>query len=158
MNSKGTSYLLWLAILLGVGGLHRFYNGKIVTGMIWLFTGGVFGLGQFIDLFLIPNMVEDHNALQRAKYRLLYDPVPIAVTQPLEAAKPKSIEAQLKLQLLRAVEARGGKISLTQAVLDTEADFDEVEAMLMDMVRQGRADIQNDPRTGAVVYLFQDLA
>ncbi|PSB05498.1 hypothetical protein C7B61_02650 [filamentous cyanobacterium CCP1] len=158
MNSKGTSYLLWLAILFGFGGLHRFYNGKVFTGLLWFFTGGLLGIGQFVDLFLIPDMVDDHNALQRAKNRLLYDPAPIAVTQTLTPADLKRTEGQLQLQLLRSAEARGGKISLTQAVLDTEADFEEVEPLLLQMVKKGRADIQNDPRTGAVIYTFQDLA
>jgi TM2 domain-containing membrane protein YozV len=158
MNSKGTSYLLWLAIFLGFGGLHRLYNGKVFTGLLWFFTGGLLGVGQFVDLFLIPDMVDHHNALQQAKNRILYDPAPIAVTQTLTPAEQKRTEAQLKLQLLRSAEARGGKISLTQAVLDTEADFDEIESLLLQMVKKGRADIQNDPRTGAVVYTFQDLA
>ena len=61
MKSTGTSYLLWLLCLVGFCGIHRFYNGKIITGLIWLFTGGLFLIGQIIDLFLIPGMVEDAN-------------------------------------------------------------------------------------------------
>lgn len=61
MKSTGTSYLLWLLCLLGFCGIHRFYNGRIITGLIWLFTGGLFLIGQIIDLFLIPGIVEDAN-------------------------------------------------------------------------------------------------
>ena len=63
MRSTGTSYLLWLFGLIGFCGIHRFYNGKWITGLIWLFTGGLFLIGQIIDLFLIPGMTE------RAQYR-----------------------------------------------------------------------------------------
>lgn len=58
MRSTGTSYLLWLLCLIGFCGIHRFYNGKWVTGLIWLFTGGLLLIGQIVDLFLIPAMVE----------------------------------------------------------------------------------------------------
>lgn len=55
------AYLLWVPCLFGVSGLHRFYTGRWVSGLIWLFTGGLCGIGQVIDLIFIPRMVEDHN-------------------------------------------------------------------------------------------------
>nr|WP_259642188.1 TM2 domain-containing protein [Pseudomonas syringae] len=44
---------------LGFLGAHRFYYGKPVTGTIWFFTFGLFGIGWLIDLFLIPSMDRD---------------------------------------------------------------------------------------------------
>ena len=52
--NPGVGYLLWLLGFLGFAGIHRFYSGRWVTGLIWLFTGGLCCIGQIIDLFLIP--------------------------------------------------------------------------------------------------------
>jgi TM2 domain-containing membrane protein YozV len=61
MRSLGAAYGLWALCLLGVAGVHRFYCGKPITGVIWLLSWGLLGLGSLIDLFLIPGMVERRN-------------------------------------------------------------------------------------------------
>lgn len=157
MNSKGTSYLLWLAILVGFGGLHRFYNGKMISGIIWLLTGGLFGIGQFIDLFLIPDMVEEHNLKRLSRFGPPYAPLQAEISRTIDLPEPKLNDTQLKHGLIKAAQAHGGRISVTQGVLDTGADFPEVEAALMGLAKKGQADIQNDQRTGTVVYVFHEL-
>ena len=58
MRSVGTAYALWLLGLVGLCGLHRFYAGKPITGVLWLLTVGLLGIGQLVDAFLIPSMIE----------------------------------------------------------------------------------------------------
>jgi TM2 domain-containing membrane protein YozV len=55
------AYLLWALGWFFVCGIHRFYLGKPLTGLLWFFTGGLCLVGQIVDVFLIPGMVEQAN-------------------------------------------------------------------------------------------------
>ena len=43
----------FLCLFLGFLGIHRFYVGKIGTGLLYMFTVGLFGIGAFVDLIKI---------------------------------------------------------------------------------------------------------
>lgn len=47
----------WIALVLciffGVFGIHRFYEGKKITGFIYLFSFGILGFGVFFDIVLL---------------------------------------------------------------------------------------------------------
>ena len=53
MNAKSKMVALLLCIFLGGLGIHRFYVAKIGTGIIWLLTGGCFGIGYIVDIVMI---------------------------------------------------------------------------------------------------------
>ena len=44
---------LILCLVFGLFGAHRFYTGRIFTGLLYVFTFGLFGIGMAIDLILI---------------------------------------------------------------------------------------------------------
>ncbi len=50
---KNYAVMLVLVLVLGVVGGHRFYAGKVGTGILFLFTGGFFVIGWIIDIFTV---------------------------------------------------------------------------------------------------------
>jgi len=52
----------WLLLtFLGVFGIHRFYLGKWGTGLLYLFTAGLLGLGYLYDLWTLNAQVSECN-------------------------------------------------------------------------------------------------
>lgn len=160
MNKVGTTYVLWLGGLLGFAGLHRLYNGEVRTGLLWLFTWGLFGVGQLADLIFIPKMVESHNARLSSGQGVVphIQAVALAQTPNAEPLVLRLSRQQILIDLLKAADARGGKLSVTQGVMATGIGFVEVESLLGDMLRSGYVEVSNDPETGIVLYEFKELS
>ncbi len=52
----------WLLhLFLGLFGIHRFYMGKIITGVIYLCTGGLFGVGYVYDTLTLNDQIAEIN-------------------------------------------------------------------------------------------------
>jgi len=65
--SVGIAYLLWLCSGFGALGLHRFYLGKIFTGLLWMCTGGLGMIGSIYDLITLPGQVREANILREMR-------------------------------------------------------------------------------------------
>ncbi len=166
-NNKGVAFALWLACVFGLCGIHRFYLGRTGTGLLWLFTFGLFGFGQLVDLIRLPAMVEEENtknaalqalaekrALQGIGVPLLAPPRgPAPVVAAEESVTPESF----RIKLVQAAAKYGGKLTVTQGVLATGKTFAEVEEELDAMTRSGYVGIDNDESSGVVVYTFGQL-
>ena len=53
VSEKSRLITLLLAIFLGVFGIHRFYAGRIASGILYLCTEGLFGIGVIVDIIVI---------------------------------------------------------------------------------------------------------
>jgi len=155
-NRLVTAYILWLAGFFGFSGLHRLYNGKIVSGLFWFFTLGIFGVGQFVDVFLVPGMTEEHQLKQRLRQGFGPNGIPVSPATPVVAVVPPSTEEK-RINLLTAASKHQGQISVTQAVMETGMGFEESEDLLKEMVKKGYVAVDNHPQTGVVIYRFDEL-
>jgi hypothetical protein len=54
-KSKTISAVLCALGFFGISGLHRFYTGHILSGILYLCTYGLFGIGNIVDLIKIIN-------------------------------------------------------------------------------------------------------
>jgi TM2 domain-containing membrane protein YozV len=138
-RSVALSYGLWCLSLVGICGIQRFYNKKPFSGLLWLLTFGLCGLGQLVDLVLIPGLVKGANANRRLT--------------PLTAREaPPPVGRQL-LRLAREAGERGFTLNDALLDLDLPPDWDsthlsrEIERLLGAQL----LDVGNDER-GRVVY------
>jgi TM2 domain-containing membrane protein YozV len=61
--------IAWVLLtFFGYLGIHRFYLGKWITGILYFFTGGLFLLGWLYDLWTLNEQVSEKN------YELLLQP------------------------------------------------------------------------------------
>jgi len=176
MTSLLLAYFLWLVG--GLFGLHKFYLGRPVMGLLYFFTGGLFFIGWVVDFFTLPRQVQVANllrqnqpegwraTLQRELELLkgsLYDLLePGDQQSPWRATLQKVLKHRLAdddlmLALLRAAQRHGGRLSVTEGVIETGAPFTEVERVLKVMVNSDYVYVDNDPATGVVVYVFKEI-
>ena len=56
----------WLLLtFLGIFGVHRLYMGKWITGIIYLLTGALLGLGYIYDYWTLNSQINELNALKK---------------------------------------------------------------------------------------------
>lgn len=55
--------ITWILLtFLGLFGIHRFYLGRWMTGIIYLFTGGLFLVGIIYDYWTLNSQINEVNA------------------------------------------------------------------------------------------------
>ena len=134
-RSVGMAYLLWVPSMFGVAGLHRFYTGHWGTGLLWLFTGGLCGIGSVVDLFLIPEQVRFYNRSDRL--------------DTIEGSQPPMPLGQGILALARRRGARG--FTFNDAVLELGHSPEEIRPELERLMQEDCLHITNDME-GRIIY------
>src|SRR5208283_2842171 len=60
--------LAWILLtFLGVFGIHRFYLGKTGTGILYLLTLGIFGIGLIYDFWTVNSQISELNLSKQVR-------------------------------------------------------------------------------------------
>ena len=94
--------LAWILLtFLGIFGIHRFYMGKWITGIIYLLTGGLLGLGLLYDLWTLNGQVSEMN-----RRELMGGTEPMRIPRTLLA--PAALRAVVELTPITALVGHDG--------------------------------------------------
>lgn len=147
MYSVSTAYFLWF--FLGFMGAHRFYLGRVGSGIVYLFTGGLFFVGWFVDLFRIPSLVHESNLRLRYREALVGEAGPAVGGQ---AARRESIERTI----LRTARKNAGTVTPAEVALEGDWTVEQAEKALEKLAARGHAEMRIR-ETGVIEYHFAEF-
>jgi hypothetical protein len=152
-----TAYILWLCSCFGALGFHRFYLGKIGTGVLWFCSGGLFGIGSLYDAVTLPRQVREANVRAEVEARvrgeLGYAYGGSSGARGSQAAKSENPEKTV----LRVARANGGFVTPGEAALEGDMSVDEARKLLEKLAAKGNAEMRIRA-SGVVVYFFPEFA
>ena len=157
MYSTFIAYLLWFLSFFGVLGLHRFYLGKIPTGLLWMFTGGLFGIGTIYDFFTLPGQVREANIRNALFNRTFHGPQSWRHVNDGEARiiREKAKES-IERTILRLAKDNKGILTISEVALAANIAIDEAKNYLENLVSKGILELRVR-KTGALVYVMPDF-
>lgn len=157
MYHLSIAYLLWFLSGFGAMGFHRFYLGRIGTGLLWLFTGGLGMIGAIFDFFYIPTMVRDENLKLGYREALGPDPFPARNVSP-SADRPSGSGHRESLErvILRTAKTNRGVATPAEIALAADIPMDDAKGALEKLVDQGYAEMRVR-KSGQLAYVFPEF-
>jgi len=169
MYSTFIAYFLWLISGCGALGFHRFYLGKIGTGFLWMFTGGLAMIGAWYDFFTLPGQVREANIRQaildesirrntgRRKFTSWQSPDNQSWRNVNDGeARIVRDKEPVERIILRLAKANKGILTASEVALAANISIDEAKKDLDVMVNKGFAELRVR-QSGALVYTIPDL-
>jgi TM2 domain-containing membrane protein YozV/predicted transcriptional regulator len=160
MYSVGIAYLLWFLSGFGALGFHRFYLGKIPTGLLWMCTGGLSMIGAIYDFFTLPSQVREAN-LRRAINEGIDRSIHGQNGQTWrnvndgEAHIVREKESVERV-ILRLARENKGVLTPSQVALAANISLEDARKNLDALVSKGFAELRVR-KTGVLVYTIPDM-
>jgi hypothetical protein len=151
------AYLLWLFSGCGMLGFHRFYLGKIPSGVLWMFTFGLFGIGSIYDFFTLPSQVRQAN-LEQAILRGSVNPNIGSKWRNVNDGQSRIINEKENVEqvVLRVAKSNKGILTASELALAAKISIEEAKKALDMMVSKGYAELRVR-QSGSLVYVIPDL-
>jgi len=156
MHSTGLAYLLWVVSGCGALGFHRFYLGKIGTGILWMLTGGLLGIGSIYDLVTMPKQVREANILKSVRDgSIRFDGTYL---HSINGSQTSLISEREDIEhvILRVAKTNNGIITASELALAGRTSIEEAKRALDTMVTKGHAELRVR-QSGTLVYSIPDL-
>jgi len=158
MYNTVIAYILFFLSGWGVLGLHRHYLGKHGTGLLWLFTGGIFTIGSFYDFFTLPSQVREANirnaiideTIRRKDENKGWRNVDDGQSRIVREKEP------IERTILKLAKANKGIITASELALSANVSMEEAKKDLDAMVNKGFAELRVR-QSGSLVYVIPDL-
>lgn len=160
--STGVAYLLWFLSGFGIFGFHRFYLGKIGSGVLWALTGGLCLVGSIYDFFTLPVQVRDANLRENYRASLAGAFYPNqgadrAAMDALDAMKQRSVPAEsIERVILRTAKKNRGIATASEVALEGDIPIDKAKKYLEKLAQDGHAELKIT-KEGVIVYLFPEF-
>lgn len=161
MRKTKVAYILWCTCFVGLAGVHRLYSGKYLSGLVWLFTLGFLGIGQLIDLVLIPGMIEEKNLRDKwldSRHTNRVGITPEVVIETANEIRPTFREPTTKVEIsdiqtiFQLAKDNYGKVSLVDCVIATGKPASELRKALEYLCLEGFLIVDNHPEQGSLIY------
>lgn len=144
MKDLFLAYLLCAAgLFTPLAGLHRFYLGNSLLGILYLFTWGFLGIGTIIDLIRMTTIVDNYNL------RLAFSSELYAPNYRIQLSSPER-------SILKCAHDHNGVITPHLVALATGLNLKSAKAELERLYKQGFCQKDVDEE-GNEIYQFKGL-
>ncbi|MDR0669924.1 MAG: TM2 domain-containing protein [Treponema sp.] len=162
MYSVGIAYLLWFCSGFGALGFHRFYLGKIPTGLLWMFSGGLGMVGAIYDFFTLSRQVREANL------RLALNGAPRGRDpgkgwdgenwRYVDDAQTRVVRGKESLErtILKLAKENKGILTVSEVALAADVGLEDAKKALEVLVTRGFAELRVR-KSGTLVYTLPEF-